>query len=337
MREPRAFVTGAAGFIGSTLVDRLLADGWVVTGLDNFDGYYPRAQKERNLALARTTRRFHFVEGDTRDREALMSAIQASGCTVVYDLAARAGVRPSIAAPLEYIDVNVRGLQNTLSAVAAVKARLVFASSSSIYGADPRQPFTEDQARGRPESPYGATKVAGEALANAHHALSGLPVGIARLFTVYGPRQRPDLAIHHFAMQMLRGQPIDLYDQGNGLRDYTYVDDVVEALVRLGQAAKPHLLVNIGSHNPVTTAQMVDELEVALGVFAQRRLLPAQPGDVPATYADVELARETLGWAPTVPFATGIGRFCSWLLSEHHEAATLRAEHDPSGAVPTDS
>ena len=316
MTPRSAFVNGAAGFVGSTLVDRLLAEGWVVTGYDSFDAYYPRPVKERNLAGARASDRFTLVEGDTRDGGALTDAVRAAAPQVVFDLAARAGVRPSIADPDGYIDVNVRGLQNTLAAVAEAGARLVFASSSSVYGNDPRQPFTEDQAQGRPLSPYGATKVAGEAFCHVHHDLTGLRVGVARLFTVYGPRQRPDLAIHRFARQILDGQPVEVFDEGRGVRDYTFVDDAVEALVRLAGSDEPYLLINVGSQHPVSTLDVVDLLERSLQRHAQRRLLPPQAGDVAATFADITRARTTLGWQPQVPFETGIERFCAWLLAE---------------------
>lgn len=316
MTERRAFVTGAAGFVGSSLVDRLLAEGWNVTGFDNFDEYYPRPVKLRNLANAFAHDRFRLVTGDTRNHAAVGEAVLQSAPQVVFDLAARAGVRPSIEDPDGYVDVNIRGLQNTLSATAQAKARLVFASSSSVYGDDPRQPFGEGQAQGRPMSPYGATKVAGEAFCHVHHALTGLPVGIARLFTVFGPRQRPDLAIHRFARQMLDGEAVELFDQGRGMRDYTFVDDAVDALIRLGAAQEPFLLVNVGSQHPVATAEVVTELEKALHVTAIRKLLPAQPGDVIATYANVTRANEVLGWQPRVLFSVGIERFCEWLLGE---------------------
>ncbi len=235
---------------------------------------------------------------------------------MIFDLAARAGVRPSILNPAAYMTTNVVGLQNTLVAAAAAGAKVVFASSSSIYGADDRRPFSEDQARGRPESPYGASKIAGEAACFAHHVTTSLPVGVARLFTVYGPRQRPDLAIHAFARKMLAGDTIDVFDHGRGLRDYTYVDEVVDAFIRLADTSDPYLLVNVGSEHPVRTADLIDELERALGVQAVRRLLPAQAGDVPATYADVGRARERLGWSPKMPFSEGIDRFCAWLRAE---------------------
>jgi UDP-glucuronate 4-epimerase len=315
--ERRALVTGGAGFVGSTLVDRLLADGCEVVALDSFDeSAYGRSAKLRNLTAAVASPSFALREVDTRDAAGVMAAMREVRPSVVFDLAARAGVRPSIADPAAYVATNVAGFQNTLSAAAAAGARVVFASSSSIYGDDDRRPFVEDQARGRPESPYGATKVAGEALAFAHGRATGLPVAVARLFTVYGPRQRPDLAIHAFARRILDGEPVVLFDEGRGLRDYTFVTDVVEALVRLSTVDERYLVVNVGSDRPVLTSQVIDELERALGTAATRELAPAQPGDVPATHADISRARSILGWTPRVEFAEGIDRFCAWLLAE---------------------
>jgi UDP-glucuronate 4-epimerase len=240
----------------------------------------------------------------------------------VFDLAARGGVRPSIDDPGTYIDINVRGLQHTLMASKEHAARIVFASSSSVYGDDPDRPYVEDQAKGRPLSPYGATKVAGEALIHAHHAINGLPVGIARLFTVFGPRQRPDLAIMTFARRILDGQPLDLFDSGHGLRDFTYVSDVVDALVRMADVDEQQLVVNVGSDHPFETRAVVAELERALGQEAARRLLPAQVGDVTATHANISRARDTLGWEPQTAFRDGIERFCEWLLHERARGVT---------------
>ncbi|MDP9463158.1 MAG: SDR family NAD(P)-dependent oxidoreductase [Actinomycetota bacterium] len=313
----RALVTGGAGFIGSTLVDRLLADGWTVSAVDSLDvSLRPRDQTLRNLDGAMRSSEFELIEGDTREAAAVRDVAVRVRPSVIFDLAARAGVRLSMSDPLSYIDVNVRGLQNTLSAAATVGAQVVFASSSSIYGNDPRRPFREDQAQGRPTSPYGATKIAGEALVHAHHEATGLPVRIARLFTVYGPRQRPDLAIYSFANRMLDGEPIGLFANGLALRDYTYVDDVVEALVRMALSPDVALTINVGSHRPIQTRAVVAELERALQTAASSHLMPPQPGDVEATFADITRARERLGWEPEVPFSVGIDRFCDWLRAE---------------------
>jgi len=321
--DRRALVTGGAGFIGSTLVDRLLADGWHVIGLDSFDPYYPREVKFRNLVAAAANPRFRLVEIDTRDAAALAATVKDARPEVIFDLAARPGVRPSIADPEPYLTINVVGVQHTLSAAAQVGARVVFASSSSVYGADDRRPFREDQAGGRPLSPYGASKVAAEALCYAHHSISGLPVGIARLFTVFGPRQRPDLAIHTFARLILAGEPVDLYDGGDGVRDYTFVDDAVDALVKLAGTGEDFLLVNVGSDRPIGTGEVVDELESALGIPAVRRLFPPQPGDVPATHADISRAAVRLGWRPQTPFREGIRRFSAWLRDQPVDAAPV--------------
>jgi UDP-glucuronate 4-epimerase len=314
LRRRHAVITGGAGFIGSTLTDRLLGEGWAVTVIDCFEPFYPRVIKEDNISRARTNPAFTLAEVDTRDRHALLAAVEAARPEVIVDLAARAGVRPSIADPDAYVDLNVRGFRHTLAAAETVGARLVFASSSSVYGADPRRPFVEEQMMARPLSPYGATKVAGEALAHAHHVVTGLPVAIARLFTVYGPRQRPDLAIHSFASRMLNGQPITLFDGGRGSRDYTFVDDVVDAFVRLIDAPAPFMLVNVGGHNPISTSELVDRMERALGVRAIRVAAPAQLGDVPATYADITKSRDLLGWVPRVGLDEGLARFGAWLL-----------------------
>jgi UDP-glucuronate 4-epimerase len=312
--ERRALVLGGAGFIGSSLVDRLLADGWTVAAMDAFEPFYPRSRKEANLAAARTNPRFELYEADTRDLDRYRGIAAEVRPEVIVDLAARAGVRDSLTDPWLYIDVNVRGLQNSLRMAADHGARYVFASSSSVYGNDVREPFTEDQMQCRPESPYGGTKIAGEALVHAHHATNGLQVGMARLFTVFGPRQRPDLAIHKFALKMLRGEPIELYDGGRPRRDYTFVGDIVEGFVRLIETDRPYTLVNFGSHHPYTVTEMVDALEEVFGIEATRVLMPPAPGDVKATYASVERARAQLGWEPRVSLLDGMAHFREWLL-----------------------
>ena len=309
-------VTGAAGFIGSTLVDHLLGEGRDVVGLDSFEPFYSRTVKERNLAEALKSPRYQFVELDTRSGDALRGLLEDVRPDVVVDFAARAGVRDSLRDPWIYIDINVRGLQNLLGATAAVGAAFVYASSSSVYGSRTRIPFREDDMHGRPASPYGATKVAAEALINAHHENTELPVRIARLFTVYGPRQRPDLAVHKFAAHMLRGERLPLFARGSVVRDYTFVEDVVAGFQRLIETTEEHLIVNLGGHHPYTNLDLVRALERALGAQAEVEMLPPQVGDVPATYANVERARKVLGWSPRVGLDEGLRRFCDWFLAE---------------------
>jgi UDP-glucuronate 4-epimerase len=309
-------VTGAAGFIGSTLVDRLLADGRDVVGLDNFERFYAREAKERNLEVAKASDRFRFAEVDTRDRDELARLLRETRPAVIIDLAARAGVRDSLRNPWLYIDINVNGLQNLLTCAAEVGATVVFASSSSVYGNNTPAPFREDAGNLRPVSPYGATKVAGEALVDAHRAITGLPARVARLFTVYGPRQRPDLAVHKFAAALLGGAPIPLYANGSGTRDYTFVDDIVDGLVRLADSHGPDLTVNLGSGRPYSTAELVRRLEETFDRRTTIEPLPKQPGDVDATFADISRARAELGWEPRTPFSDGLARFRDWILAE---------------------
>ena len=321
MEAGPVLVTGCAGFIGSTLVDALLAAGRDVAGVDSFDGFYSRESKERNLGSARASPRFRFRELDTRDGEGLAGFVSAVRPATVVDLAARAGARESLLDPLLYIDINVRGLQNLLTALAGVEAALVFASSSSVYGPAASLPFREDEAALRPVSPYGATKVAGEAMVSAHHAITGSPTRIARLFTVYGPRQRPDLAVSTFAERLLGGRPIPLYDHGRATRDFTYVDDVVDGLTRLIDSDDPELIVNLGSGRPHSNLELLEGLEKVFDVNGARELLPAQPGDVPATYADNGFARRVLGWIPGMTLDEGLLRFRDWFLVARVESA----------------
>lgn len=324
MNDQRVLVTGCAGFVGSALVDALLAQGRDVVGIDAFEPFYARSTKERNLAAARRSVRFRFAEIDTRDRDALRRFVTQTRPSTIVDLAARAGVRESLRDPWLYIDINVSGVQNVLAAATDVGAGLVFASSSSVYGDETPAPFSERSGNLRPVSPYGATKVAGEALADAHHAVTGLPTRVARLFTVYGPRQRPDLAVHKFAIALTTGRPIQLYDNGAATRDYTFVGDIVDGLVRLLDARDEQLTVNLGSGRPYSTKELLDQLETTFGVTSRRELLPRQPGDVATTYADNTLARTSLGWEPRTSLVDGLEAFREWFVAEAQDQATAR-------------
>ena len=324
MSERPVLVTGSAGFIGSALVDALLAQGRDVVGIDAFEGFYPRSRKDRNLEAARASSRFRFAEIDTRDRDRLRQFVRDTKPAAIVDLAARAGVRDSLRDPWLYIDINVAGLQNLLTAAADVDAEVVFASSSSVYGDETPAPFRERAGNLRPLSPYGATKVAGEALVDAHHAITGLPTRVARLFTVYGPRQRPDLAVYKFALALTAGQPVPLYDHGAATRDYTFVDDIVDGLIRLVDARDKQLTVNLGSGRPYSTIQLLEQLEATFGLTATKELLPRQPGDVATTYADNSLAREALEWEPRTPLEDGLRAFRDWFVAEVADQAAAR-------------
>jgi UDP-glucuronate 4-epimerase len=310
----RVLVTGAAGFVGSTLVDRLLAEGREVVGLDSFDPFYPEAQKRRNLEAALCDARFTLVRGDIRDPAALAGIFDRGGVDGVVHLAALAGVRPSLERPAAYADVNVVGTAVVLEAAArAGGPRFVFASSSSVYGEREAGPFREDDDALRPISPYAATKRAGELLAHVFHRSHGMSVTCGRIFTAYGPRQRPDLAIRKFAECMLAGRPVPVYGDGGSLRDFTFVDDLVDGLVRALDRDLGFAVLNFGAGRSVTVLEVVKQLEQALGVDAEIEWRPRQTGDVTRTLADVSAARAALAWSPRVPFEEGIRRFVAWL------------------------
>lgn len=307
-------VTGGAGFIGSHLVDCLLDDGWEVTVLDNFDPFYDRALKTANVARHLDYKTYTLVEADIRDQEALAAQLRGDYSVVVH-LAARAGVRPSIEDPLLYQDVNVRGTHNLLEFCRhrGIK-QFVFASSSSVYGVNPRVPWREEDSVLLPISPYASTKVSGELLGHAYSHLFGIRFLALRFFTVYGPRQRPDLAIRKFSELMLRGQPIPFYGAGNAQRDYTYVADTVSGIISaMSYDGTPYEVINVGNNRAVSLAGLVSLLEDVLGVTAKLQRLPDQPGDVPQTWADVDKARRLLGYAPATPLREGLERFAGWL------------------------
>lgn len=308
-----ALVTGGAGFIGSHLLQALLARGQRVVCLDNFDPFYPRACKERNLAEVGASPALTLVEGDICDAALVGQLMAEHQPEVVYHLAAKAGVRPSLVAPLDYIETNVSGTVNLLKAATeAGVRRFVFASSSSVYGAGNTLPFSEDQDVLRPLSPYAASKVAAEALCHTYHHLHGLPVVLLRFFTVYGPRQRPDLAINKFVRLMLGNESIPVFGDGSSSRDYTFVGDIVRGLLLAAESELNYETINLGNSSPVSLGELIAAVEQAVGRPARIERLPEQAGDMPHTYANVAKAERLLGWRPEVSLAEGLAQFVEW-------------------------
>jgi len=316
-------LTGAAGFIGSHLAERLCGRGDRVTGLDNFDPFYPREVKERNVAGLLARKDFRLVEGDLTDPHDVDQAFALAGhVDAVVHLAALAGVRPSIASPGRYWNVNVNGTLHLLHECRerGVK-RIIFASSSSVYGMDSDVPFSEFDPCSRPMSPYAATKRAGELMAFNHHHLYGAAVTCLRFFTVYGPRQRPDLAIHKFTRLIDAGRPIELFGDGTTSRDYTWIDDILDGVVAAidQQTRDPrpaYRIYNLGGSRPTTLRELVDRISSALGKQAVITWQPEQPGDMKHTLADIDLAETDLGYSPKVSIDKGIPRFVDWWRSE---------------------
>lgn len=310
----RVLVTGGAGFIGSHLVDSLLADGYHVTSLDNFDDFYPRAAKERNIETHRRHPNWRLVEGDIRNLAAVREQLSGDYRAIVH-LAAKAGVRPSIADPGVYQDVNVAGTQNLLEFARERRVpQFVFASSSSVYGVNPRVPWREVDHVLQPISPYASTKVSGELLGHVYSHLFNMRFMALRLFTVYGPRQRPDLAISRFAHLMRAGEPIPVFGDGSTRRDYTYIDDVIAGIRHaLDYDRTPYEVINLGNNKTITLREMIAGLEEAVGLTAKIEWLAEQPGDVPQTWADLEKVRSLLGYLPKTSFREGIAHFVKWM------------------------
>jgi UDP-glucuronate 4-epimerase len=308
-----ALVTGAAGFIGSHLVDSLLADDWQVTAIDNFDPFYATATKERNVAAHLTHPLYSLSRIDIRNAAALQAV--AKRYDAIVHLAARPGVRPSIVDPETCQQVNVSGTQNILELARQTGTpHVVFASSSSVYGVNPRTPWQENDYVLQPISPYASTKVSGELLGHVYSYLYGFRFLALRFFTVYGPRQRPDLAIHKFARQMLAGEAIPVFGDGTTRRDYTFIGDIVAGIrAAIDYDRSRYEVINLGNDRTVTLTEMIRELERALGVTASIDRQPDQPGDVPQTWASVEKAAALLGYAPQTSFSAGINQFCAWL------------------------
>ena len=310
----RILVTGAAGFIGSHLSERLLERGDQVLGLDNFDDYYDPAIKRSNLEAAIAHPGFELAEVDLRDRTQLASLLTQWRPDKVMHLAAMAGVRPSIERPQVYQEVNVGGTLNLLDAMlAAGVSRLVLGSTSSVYGAASKPPFRETDPVDQPMSPYAATKRAAELLCYTYHHLHDLRVTTLRFFTVYGPRQRPEMAIHRFCRLLMAGEKIPMFGDGSSVRDYTFVLDILDGVVKALDADQDWGVYNLGENRMVALGDLISMLAEALGVEAKIERLDNQPGDVPATCADISAAQRDLGYAPSFPIERGIQEFVRWV------------------------
>lgn len=324
-------VTGAAGFIGFHVTRKLLSQGCRVVGVDSLTPYYDPALKEARRGELATSSHFEFIQRDLADREATAALFREYRFPYVVHLAAQAGVRHSISHPEAYVDANLQGFANVLEGCRHNGCKhLVFASSSSVYGANTRLPFRASDTVDHPISMYAASKKANELMAHSYAHLFRLPVTGLRFFTVYGPWGRPDMAMWIFARSILSGQPITLFNHGNMRRDFTYVDDVVESVVRLigrpaapdqrwsgdnpdpATSSAPYRIYNIGNNKPVELLHVVAELEKCLGRKAKRELMPMQPGDVPETYADVDDLMRDVGFRPSTPVETGIANFVEW-------------------------
>jgi UDP-glucuronate 4-epimerase len=315
--KKRIFVTGAGGFIGSHLTEALLNRGDEVIGMDNFDPFYPERIKRRNIKNIIANPGFKFYEVSILDFEKLTKVFQDNKITHVVHLAAKAGVRPSITKPLLYQKTNVEGTGNVLQVMRNFNVnKFIFASSSSVYGNNKKVPFRESDNVDNPISPYAATKKAGELICFTYHHLFDLDIYALRFFTVYGPRQRPEMAIHKFTRAIDSGIPIQVYGHGKPKRDYTYIDDIIQGVLRSIDRVKGFEIINLGESQTIVTNYLISEIEKLLGKKAVRQDLPMQPGDVIQTYADVDKAKKILDYKPEISISTGLKEFIDWYRSE---------------------
>lgn len=314
----KLLITGGAGFIGSHIADRRLARGDRVVVLDDFNDFYDPLVKRANVRAHLASTRYRLVEGDIRDRNLVFELFAQERFDAVVHLAARAGVRPSLKQPVLYEEVNCVATLHVLeAAVAHGKPRFLFASSSSVYGINSKLPFSEEDAIERPISPYATTKRAGELHVFSAHHLYGLPAACLRFFTVYGPRQRPEMAIARFIRGLESGEAIPFYGDGGSRRDYTFIDDIADGLEAALEATFDFEIINLGSAHPVTLTELVEALEAATGKRARLDRRPVQPGDVPVTFASVEKARRLLEFRPKVSLEEGLGRSVAWFRSQN--------------------
>jgi UDP-glucuronate 4-epimerase len=308
-------VTGAAGFIGSNTCEHLIDLGNSIIGIDNFDDFYPRNTKEKNLSTLRQNNRFQFHEADIRNKRQLDAIFSSNNIDAVIHLAAKAGVRPSIENIEDYYDVNINGTVCLLETMKIHNVKkMLFASSSSVYGNNKNIPFNEADSVDNPISPYASTKKSGELLCYVYYHLYGFDITCLRFFTVYGPRQRPDLAIHKFTRLINTGNPIPFYGDGTTARDYTYINDIVSGIECALNKMDGYNIYNLGGSGVVDLKTMVQNIEEILGKKAILNRLPAQMGDVEITYADINKAKSEIGYDPAFPFKNGIRLFIEWFL-----------------------
>ena len=321
-------VTGGAGFIGGHLCRRLLSGGHRVTAVDNFDPFYPRAIKEEGIEDL-PAHSFTLIETDICNTDTLLQALHGRSVDAIVHLAAKAGVRPSIEAPKAYERTNVGGTQSMLTVAQELGIdTFIYGSSSSVYGNNDKVPFAEDNPVRHPISPYAATKRSGELLAHTFHHLRGLTVHGLRFFTVYGPRQRPDLAIHKFARQLLTDQPITMYGDGTSSRDYTYVEDIVDGVAKslrraMSRDEPEYEIINLGGSETTELRDLISGIADAMGIPPEIEQLPEQPGDVERTYADISKAGTLLDWEPETPIEVGLQRFSEWVTRYYADRPVL--------------
>lgn len=308
----KVLITGAAGFIGSSLTDALLARGDEVIGVDNFDDFYERRYKQDNIKGALANEKFSLVEADIRDKSA-MESMMGNKPDMVVHLAAKAGVRPSIEDPVIYQDVNINGTVSVLEAMRKHNCKkMVIASSSSVYGNNKKVPFSESDPVDHPISPYAATKKACELICHTYHHLFDMDIFALRFFTVYGPRQRPDLAIRKFAKLISNGKEIKMFGDGSTSRDYTYIEDILQGVIASIDRCKGYEVFNLGESKPILLKELISCISEKLGVEPKIKQEPMQPGDVDRTYADITKAKEMLDYNPHTDINEGMGRFVEW-------------------------
>ncbi len=311
-------VTGGAGFIGSHLCEHLLAHGHTVAVIDNFNDYYDPRLKRRNVEPLLQRREFVLIEADVLDLERLQQIFGKYSFDAVIHLAARAGVRPSIAQPVLYEQVNVLGTMHLLEMARQHKIpKFIFGSTSSVYGENRKVPFSEDDPVDNPISPYAATKKAAELICYTYHHLHNLPVSCLRFFTVYGPRQRPDMAIHKFTQLIATGQKVPMFGDGTSKRDYTFITDIVDGIYRALEKCSSYHIYNLGESSTIELRHLIELIAKNLGKEARIERLPIQPGDVPITYADVSRAQRELGYQPHTNVEQGVHLFIEWFKQVH--------------------